>query len=418
MVIFVVTTQKINTMSKDQIFTGQPIFSQLLSFINRSEINRLARTHNSDRYYKKFKTYDHLITMLYAIFQDCTALREVSTGMAAYLMKLNHLGMTYAPPKSTLSDANKRRTYEVFESIYQYIYESVRKSLPDSRLPHKWYKKLYIADSSTITLFKEILKNAGRNPINGKRKGGIKVHTLIKANEDVPCLVRMNAAASHDVKFIQKMQLPKGSIITFDKGYVDYEQYDLWTTEEVIWVTRLRKGAVVEVLESYEVEEDAKKQGILSDQLVVLGHTTHKKVTRTKARLIEFYDGLNKRTFEFITNDTECDYEATTIAKIYKQRWQIEVLFKRLKQNYPIQYFLGDNENAIKIQIWCALIADLLLKTIKVKIDRKWSSSTLKSMIRVHLMSYIKLIKFLEQPDKLWLAPIQNRNKGPTLFES
>lgn len=415
MVIFVVTTQKINTMSKDQIFTGQPIFSQLLSFINRSDITRIARQHNSDYYCKKLKTYDHLITMLYAIFQDCTALREVSTGMAAYLMKLNHLGMAYTPPKSTLADANKRRTYKVFESIYQFIYDSVRKSLPDSRTSQEWRNKLFIADSSTITLFKEILKNAGRNPVNGKRKGGIKVHTLIKADEDVPCLVRMNAAASHDVRFIQKMKLPKGSIITFDKGYVDYEQYDLWTKEQVMWVTRLKKGAVVEVLDQLKVDKQSK--GILSDKLVILGHTTHKKITRTKARLIEFYDSVNKRTFEFITNDTKCDFEAASIAKIYKQRWQIEILFKRLKQNYPIQYFLGDNENAIKIQIWCALIADLLLKTIKARIKRKWSNSTLKSMIRVHLMSYIHLLKFLEQPDKLWTTPNAYRNRGPTLFD-
>ena len=405
-------------MNKDHIFTGQPIFSQILSFINRSEVNRLARAHNSDRYCKKFKTYDHLITMLYAIFQDCTALREVSTGMAAYLGKLNHMGLTYTPPKSTLSDANKRRSYKVFESIYQFIYEGVRKSLPDSRLSPSWYKNLYIADSSTITLFKEILKNAGRNPLNGRRKGGIKVHTLIKAEEDVPCMVRMNAAASHDVKFIQKMKLPKGSIITFDKGYVDFEQYELWTIEEVMWVTRMRKGTVVEVLEELRVEEKNTKQGVLSDKMVILGHSSHKKITRIVARLIEFYDTTTKRTFEFIANDIDCDFDSLSIAKIYKQRWQIEVLFKRLKQNYPIQYFLGDNENAIKIQIWCALIADLLLKTIKARIKRKWATSTLKSMIRVHLMSYIHLLRFLENPDKLWIAPNDNRNKGPTLFNS
>lgn len=196
-------------MRKDSLFIGQPIFSQLLSLVHRDLINRLARKHHSDKYYKRFKTYDHLVTMLYSVFHRCDSIREVSTGMQACFMKLNHLGMHYCPRRSTLSDANKRRNSAVFEDIYYHLFGHLRKFLPDSRSQSTWYSKLYIADSTTISLFKEILKTGGRSRTNGKRKGGIKVHTLIKANEDVPCMVRMNAAISHDVKFIKGMQLPK-----------------------------------------------------------------------------------------------------------------------------------------------------------------------------------------------------------------
>lgn len=224
----------------------------------------------------------------------------------------------------------------------------------------------------------------------------------------------MTAAAKHDTPFIQGLKLPKGSIVVFDKAYLDYTQYDLWTKEEVYWVTRLRKSAIFEIVSEKELTEAQKKKGIVADQQVILGHTSHKRVTRVKARLITYYDREKGRVFSFITNSFKL--AAYTIAQIYKRRWQIETLFKRLKQNYPLQYFLGDNENAIRIQIWCALIADLLIKVVQSKLKRKWSFSNLCSMLRIHLMTYTSLFEFLNNPDKLLLTNVRLQNKGPTLF--
>ena len=290
-------------MHKDQLFIGQPLLSQLLSFIKKSEIDSLAYKHRSDHYTKKFKTYDHLVTMLYCIFHRCSSLREVSTGMQACFTKLNHLGMAYCPRRSTLSDANRRRSSDVFEDIYMSLYVRFARSLSDSRRKESWFSKLYIADSSTISLFKEILKCAGNTPANGKRKGGMKVHTLIKADQDVPCLVKMTASAAHDVTFIKGMKLPEGSIIVFDKGYVNYDQYDLWTTENVTWVTRLRKGSKFEVLDQFPLTCEQRKAGVIADEKVMLGHTSHDNVTRPKARLITYYDPAKDTLFYFITNN-------------------------------------------------------------------------------------------------------------------
>jgi len=401
-------------MRKNATFSGQPIFSQLLNLIDKSMVSRQAREFGTDRYYKRFDTYSHLVTMLYTIYHKCTSLRESVTGMQVCQQKLNHLGLGYCPRRSTFSDANGRRSHKVFESIYKCLYQLYHNDLSDSRSKRKWYKRLYIVDSTTISLFKEILKNAGRSPVNGKRKGGIKVHALIKADEDIPSLVHMNAAASHDLPFIKGMKLTKGSIVVFDKGYNDYSQYDLWTKEKVDWVTRLRKGAVYEVIENRLVSEKHKSEGVLKDENVILGHQTNNKVTRTKARLIEYYDKKNDRYFTFITNNLK--FVPTSIALIYKMRWQIEMVFKRLKQNYPLQYFLGDSENAIKIQIWCALIADLILKVVKGNVKKSWSFSHLSSMIRIHLMTYVKLFDFLENPDTMLINYVQIDNKGPTLF--
>ena len=402
-------------MAKDAYFTGQPIFSQILSFLDRGKIARYATQHQSDRYYKRFLTYHHLVSMLYATFHKCTSLREVTTGMQACANRLQQLGMNYCPRRSTLSDANRDRPSEVFESIYLDLYKGLSKYLPDSRSRYKWYKRLYIVDSTTVSLFKEILKNAGRPTVDGKRKGGIKVHMLMKADHDVPCLIKMTAAAAHDVPFIKGLALPQGSIVTFDKGYIDYHQYDLWTQQKVWWVTRLRQGAQYEILESLEVSNKEYKEGVREDVKIMLGHQSHDQVTRTPARLVVYHDSESGKRFNFVTNHTK--FSPSVIALIYKHRWQIETLFKRIKQNYPLTYFLGDNENAIRIQIWCALIADLLLKFVQSRLKRNWSFGNLASMIRIHLMSYITLFKFLEQPDRILINTVVNYNKGPTLFD-
>jgi hypothetical protein len=384
-------------MNKGTYFTGQPIFSQIINLIPRSKIIRLSKEYQTDRYYKKFKTYDHLISMLYTIFNGCTSIREVVTGLMACERKLLHLGVSYSVRKSTLSDANCKRNEKVFEAIYKLLYNKYAIHLPDSQ-NRKWFSKLFIFDSTTISLFQEILKSSGRNPMNGKRKGGIKAHTLIKADQDVPCLVQFTAGASHDNAFIKAVNLPAGSIVTFDKGYRDYNIFSQWQKQSVVFVTRIRKGSAYEIIEQKEISDSQNKKGVMADEVIMLGHNHHNKITKVKARLIKFYDKKNQREFEFLTNDLK--RAPATIAQIYKHRWQIESLFKRIKQNYPLKYFLGDNENAIKIQIWCALIADLLLKYIRKQVKRKWAFSNLASMVRLHLMNYIHLGRFLANPEK------------------
>ncbi len=396
-------------------YIGQPVFSQLLSFIDYRIITKAVKKHDSDRYYKRFKTKDHLITMLYCVFHKCTSLREVTSGMQACIGKLNHLGLSYCPRRSTLADANKSRSHEVFKEVYMGLYNSFRASLSDSRKDINWYNRLYIIDATSISLFKEIMKNGGgRTPSSGKRKGGVKVHTMIKANEDVPCLVRLTSGATHDVTFIKGLKLPPRSIVVFDKGYVNYKQYELWKSEKVDWITRLKETGAYTIEDNITVEDASKESGVVLCQKIKLGYKQRPSDTQTQARLIVFFDKEKQREFKFITSNFTLSPE--TIAEIYRHRWQIELLFKRVKQNFPLEYFLGDNENAIKLQIWVSLIADLLIKYLKSKLKRPWSFSNLNSIIRIHLMSYIKLIYFLNNPDIALLIDSNKRNKGPTLF--
>ncbi len=396
-------------MSKSKYFTGQPIFSQLLSYLPQGRINSLAAEHDADRYYKEFRTYTHLVTMLYGIFNRCTGLREVTTGLLAWEHRIQHLGLNYYPKRSTISDANVNRASDVFESVYYWLFNRYQYFLPDSR--SKNASRFYIVDSTTIQLFQEVLKNAGRKSVDGKRKGGIKVHTLIRSDQDVPCLIRYSAGAGADSPFLKDIHLPEGSILVFDRGYYDYKQYNRFSTQKITWVTRLRKDTVYTVLDEKSVSETEKSKGVISDQGVVLGHNLHKNNTRVVARLIKFQDPQTKEQLEFITNSKR--FNASTITLFYKKRWQIESLFKRIKQNYPLRSFLGESENAIKIQIWCALIADLLLKLVKAKAGKSWSFSNLAAMVRLHLMTYINLFEFLKNPEK---ALIKNQNKSEQLY--
>lgn len=403
-------------MSKGTFFTGQPIFNQVLNFIPRSMVKDVARELNADYYCKTFKTYEHLVTMLYAIFNQCTSLREVTTGLLAWDQRIHHLGMASHPRRSTISDANRNRNAETFEKIYINLLKRYQSLLPDSQ-KHSRKNNLYIFDSTSIALFKEILKGSGLSKADGRRKGGIKVHTLLNAKQDIPTMIRYSAGADKDAKYLKEVHLPAGSVIVFDKGYRDYATYNSFTTEHITWITRHRDSSVYKIINRQPVNEYQKQQGVNADWNIQLGHSHSKKAIKVPARMISYTDPVTKKEFQFITNNHQL--APLTIANYYRQRWQIETFFKRIKQNYPLQYFLGDNENAIKIQIWCALIADLLLKVIKRGTRSTMAFSNLVGLVRLHLMTYMDLKNFLKAPEKALLRKVQQREKElfrPSLF--
>jgi len=383
-------------MNKSKNFSGQPIIKQLLKFLSPEIITRTASKYNSDRYYKRFKTYDHLVTMLYATLSGVSSLRELSTILLACEGRISHLNLKYFPKRSTLSDANKNRSSEVFAKIYYGLFDKYRSFLSDSSSLSLPVRHLKIVDSTTISLFSDILKGVGRNPINGKKKGGIKMHTMISALEDVPCLIRFTSAATHDHTFLKDLQLEKGSFVVFDKAYNDYLQYLQWTKDDIYFVTRQKDNAVYTSITEFDLS-DTTSDAVLKDERI----TVHKKDKTIELRRIAYWDANTNKIFEFITNNFLLCPDK--VAAIYKHRWQIETMFKRLKQNFPLKYFLGDSQNAIEIQIWCGLIIQLLMLVIQRRTKRKWAYSNMVSMVRFHLMTYIDLFKFLENPNKQWL---------------
>jgi hypothetical protein len=387
-------------MGKSNYFSSKSVFGQLISLIDDSLIKKEVKKCDSDRYTKRFTTKDHLISMLFCSFSKCTSLREISGAMLGLSGKTSSFQLNHIPKRSTLSDANKKRDVLVFENIYHQLLKQYGGFLSDSRIKYVINKQVKIFDSSTISLFKDIMGCVGRNPKSGKRKGGIKVHTVVNADEIVPSLVWFSEAKTHDHKFLEKLKCDENTIYVFDKGYNDYKAFEHFTAQKTGFVTRIKDNASYRSIEKLDIGKRI-HNGVLEDEIIEIDVKNDKEISKLRLRKVTFYDRVNKREFEFLTN--LFDLRADLIAALYKIRWQIELLFKQLKQNFPLKYFLGDNENAIKIQIYCVLIVNLLLAVVKKKLKRSWAFSNLVSFCKIHLFNYINLMKFLENPEKDWI---------------
>jgi hypothetical protein len=411
-------------MNKGTHFNGQPMYGQLINLLDKEEILKFSLKYHGERYVKHFDAYQHLTVMLYAVIKRFDSLREITDSMFPEARKLAHLGIRTMPRRSTLSDANARRPEKVFEDIYLSLYARYKGELSsDSRkrqIP-SWLNRLQIIDSTTISLFSNLLfKGVGRHPKCGKKKGGIKVHTNIHANEGVPSDIRFTSAATNDSFMLKPTNYSDGDIIAMDRAYIDYSKFEDLTNRGVVYVTKMKKNLVYEVLSDtmYMAPE-----GLMEHRVQIVEFKKRVKDgedVRHKARIITYADLKKKKPklISLLTNDMEMEEEE--IIAIYRKRWEIELLFKQLKQNFPLRYFYGESSNAIKIQIWVTLIANLLLMVIQKRIKRTWSFSGLATMIRIMLMYYVNCYTFLEEPEKDWTKMAQEakeRPPEPSLFD-
>ena len=386
-------------MGKSSNFFGQPIYGQLIKSLDREKIIEKSRKHGGEKYVKSFDGYTQLLTMLYAVIQRFDSLREIETSMTAEVRKLHHVGIDTVPKRSTLSDANARRSDKFFEEVYRNLYEANKDILSaDSRRggTEEWIKRLRIIDSTTVSLFTNtIFKGVGRHPKTGKKKGGIKVHAVICANEGVPCDVQFTSAATNDSFMLAPSHYSHNEIAAMDRAYINYAKFEELTGRGVVYVTKMKKNLNYEVLVDCMHQNS---QGLMEyrEHVVVF----RKDDINHIARIITYVDikkGKQPKLITLLTNDFDMPLE--TIVAIYRRRWQIESLFKQIKQNFPLRYFYGESANAIKIQVWVTLIANLLLSVLQSTLKRHWSFSGLATMVRIVLMYYLHLEKFLNQPD-------------------
>jgi len=425
-------------MGKDtqKQLVGQPIFKQIIKLIPRDKFTELVIQCKSDRYYKTFFSWEQLVTMLFGIFSRCDSMGEVCDGMRALSGKLNYLGMDSSPAKSTAGDALRDRDEELFRLFYFALIAYFSPFLSVSR--KKKHRKegvsfddFFAFDSSTVTLFSDIMKGVGRNPKDeGKKKGGLKVHMLTDIHADTPQFVKISEARMHDKNFLQYLHLSKGSMIVFDKAYNYYLQFAQWTQAGVNFVCRLKDNAKYEVQGDPLFEKELGKEefGVYKVEHIhihytetveinVEGKKKSKKVKQKKAlclRLV-FYKDDQGRKYQFITNNWEITDEE--VALIYKCRWSIETTFKKLKQNFQLTYFYSDTANGIKTQVWCTLIAYLLLLVIQTMSESQKALSTIAALLRMHLISHLDLKWMVTEGRGGYPKRSKCRNKGPTTVQ-
>jgi hypothetical protein len=367
------------------------LFNQLLQHFPRSEFGMLVKKNYAERCAKGFGCWTQLVSMLFCQLAHADSLREICNGLGCCLGKLVHLGIAKAPNKSTLSYANEHRPAQLYEDLFYTALNRFRdeEGLGQRKKKFRFKNKLLSLDSTTISLCLKLFPWAKFR----RAKGGVKAHVLLDHDDYLPRYVLITEAKRSDVKMADAFSLNPGSIVAMDRGYNDYGLFFKWTTEEIYFVTRLKENAAYEVVEELAAPQD---RNIRFDQLIRLTGVQAQKDCPCLLRRVVVWDPVKEREIVLLTNLIA--FGATTIAAIYKDRWEIELFFKALKQNLKVKSFVGTSENALRIQIWTALIAILLLKWLHHLSKAKWSLSNLASMLRMNLFTYRDLRNWLDDP--------------------
>jgi hypothetical protein len=325
--------------------------------------------------------------------------------------------MDSAPAKSTFNDGLNRRNEQVFEKIYFALLSYFAPFLSDSRKEGISFKQFFAFDSTTIRLFSEVLKGVGRKLKGlGRQKGGLKVHMLTDIHADCAKFVKMSEARMHDKKFLQYINcLVPGCMIVFDKAYNWYLQFAKWTQEGIFFVCRLKDNAVYEVIETlFEKELPEKQAGVMKVEHIHLQYKDDKKQKTLCLRKVTYRDEKG-RIYQFITNNW--DITAEEVALIYKYRWTIELIFKKLKQNFQLHFFYSESENGIKTQVWATLIAHLLLTVFIRKKKKKKAFSTIAALIRIHFTSHLDIYWVIENGRRSYQKRTKSRTKPPNAIQ-
>lgn len=367
------------------------LFSQVLHLIDRNLFKRVVRVHDTDKYSKGIDSWTHLVSMLFMQLAGATSLRDISTGLRSATGNLNHLGIERAPSKSSLGYQNKRRSFEVFQDLYFGLLERMEPSLHRRRLyARRLRRKIFIMDASIIPLCLSLFDWARFKT----RKGAIKLHAVMDYDTGLPSYAVLTDGKIHDVKAAQNTSFPSESVLVIDRAYVDYEWLYNLDSNSVFFVTRLKSNADIEIVEEYLTND--KHEHILSDQDIRLaGFYTSNKYPK-RLRIVKVYDKDNDQTLILLTN--QLTWTADTISQLYKARWDIEVFFKHLKQLFRVKTFVGTSANAVRIQMWCSMIAILLIKYLKAKAEFKWHLSNLITFLRINLFVKIDLWKWVNKP--------------------
>ena len=364
------------------------LFSQVLSLTNRLQFAAAVNRFRAEKGAKGFCCWDQFVAMLFCQLAQAKSLREIVQGLLCCEGKLQHLGVRAAPKRSTLSYANAHRPWKLFEAVFYQLLEQCRQAAPP-RTKFRFKNKLLLLDATVIELCVTMFDWARFR----QTKGAIKLHLLLDHDGYLPVFAHLTEGRQHEMKLARGLCLARGSVVAMDRGYVDYRLFQNWTERGIYFVTRLKRKANYWDIEQRPVPKNSL---IRQDQIIELTPLAAGRVCKVRLRRIEVWVPEKEETLVLVTNQLQ--WSAETIAAIYKERWQIELFFKALKQYLKVKSFVGTSANAVHIQIWTALIAMLLVKYLQLRSKLGWALSNLIALLRWNLFTYRDLWRWIDAP--------------------
>ena len=369
------------------------MFSQLLHLFSRMEFQAAVKTHKAERHSRGFTCWGQFVAMLFCQLGQAQSLREICGGLAASEGKLKHLGLPKAPPRSTLAYANKHRPWQLYQTVFHQLLDKcqgVAASQPGKKKRKFRFKnRLLSLDASVIPLCASVFDWAQYR----RSKGAVKLHLLLDHDGYLPSFAVVTEGKTSEIKVARTLRFAPGTILAIDRGYNDYQWFRELTQEDVYFVTRMKEKAVYEVKEALQVPQ---KSNVVSDQMICFPRLAQEVEEPVLFRRVEIWDAEKQEAMVFLSNLLA--FGATTIAAVYKDRWQVELFFKALKQNLRVKTFVGTSENALQTQIWTALIAILLIKYLQLRSTFGWSLSNLVALLRQQLFVYRDLWQWIDSP--------------------
>lgn len=382
------------------------VFSQLLSLIDRDIFKKLVSKYNSDKHHKGLNSWTHLVSMIFCHLSCSDSVRDISNGLRSTTGNMNHMGISRAPSKSSISYMNEHRDHKLFKDLYFALLDNLWNKEPNQRSELRALKrKVYLMDASVIPLCLSIFDWAKFR----SNKGAAKLHTVLDYDGCLPVFMEITEGKVHESKKANSFSFPKGSVVVMDRGYVDFKWMNMLDSNGSFFVTRSKVNMKYSVVKSYQ-SDSMLESGVLKDQVITLTGESAKRYGGKKLRLVHVLDSTTGDEYEFLTNNMQ--WKPAMVAMIYKQRWQIEIFFKHLKQRLKVTSFVGTSQNAVQIQIWTALIGILLLKYIQKKVIYKWNLSNLVSFIRMNIFVKIDFWQWANDPFIKKKSPDKNGQFG------
>lgn len=367
------------------------LFAQIISKLDKFAFKKLVDEKQTDKHNKGYNSWTHLVSMLFCQFAKSQSVRDISNGLRSATGNLNHLGINKAPSKSTISYQNKNRNHEVFKEYYFKLLHSLGQQAGFKQVKFRIKTKIFLLDSTTISLCLSLFDWAKYKTA----KGAVKMHTLLDFDGNLPAYINITDGKTADNKGAYDIPLLKGSVIVADRFYNDLSLLNIWDSKGVFFVIRHKDNLQYNIIKENPLPQ-TKHQHILKDEIIELKNDDSRQKYPKSLRRIAIWDDVNKQTIELITNHTT--WAASTIAELYKSRWQVEIFFRDIKQLLHIKSFIGTSENAVMIQIWTALITILILKALKAMAKFGWHLSNLVAFIRLNLFVKIDLQLWLDKP--------------------